>query len=170
MKSRKPLSTSRTAVVAALAALTAGCATSAPLSATTFAPLDLALAADPRALRDRAESADPEAQLAMSIIAAHGLHGRAPDLLEATVWRGQALTSRRSVPITQYTPAFNGQSSRVNLIYVPVNIIQPGQVTAIDRCLAALRGEDSVGSACGQTADEAEARRRAWAAAHQPRP
>lgn len=98
----------------------------------------------------------------MAIVAAHGLHGRGPDPLEAETWRAQALAQRRVAPITQYTAAFNGQPSRVNIIHVPVSRIPAGQVAALDRCLASLAGRAGSAGLCGRTPESDAARRSAW--------
>jgi len=136
--------------------------TAVPLS-EQLAPLDMALSGAPDAVEARANSGDGQAQLAMSIVSMYGLHGRAPDILAAGRWRDQALANRRSMPITQYTAAFNGSPSRVNIINVPVQTISAAQWQAVNRCVIWLSGDPAVTSAaCGGPA-EAERRKVAWA-------
>lgn len=167
MKLKKWFSTRPMLVLAGLAGVVSACATIAP-TAGMLAPLDRALASDLPLLREQAEAGDAEAQLAMSIVAAHGLRGRVSDAGEASFWLRRALANRRIMPITQYTAAFNGNPSRVNIIHTPVAVIQPGQVAAIDRCIDVLRGGTGAPGACGATPGEAEARRVAWSEARRP--
>jgi len=139
----------------------AGLVKTAPLS-EQLAPLDMALSEASVVLEGRAAGGDGQAQMAMAIVSAYGLHGRAPDILAAGRWRGQALANRRFMPITQYTAAFNGSPSRVNIINVPVHTLSAAQWQAVDRCLAILSGE-VVGDedACGD-ARERRRRQAAW--------
>lgn len=132
-----------------------------PLS-EQLAPLDLALSEAPDAMEARAKSGDGQAQLAMSIVSMYGLHGRTPDIVSAGRWRDQALANRRFMPITQYTAAFNGSPSRVNIINVPVQTISAAQWQAVNRCSALLSGlvVDDL-TACGG-ADETRRRQADW--------
>ncbi|WP_295184582.1 hypothetical protein [uncultured Brevundimonas sp.] len=116
----------------------------------------------PDAVESRANSGDGQAQLAMSIVSMYGLHGRTPDIVAAGRWRDQALANRRFMPITQYTAAFNGSPSRVNIINVPVQTISAAQWQAVNRCLALLSGL-AIGdiTACGG-ADETRRRQADW--------
>ncbi|WP_292045755.1 MULTISPECIES: hypothetical protein [unclassified Brevundimonas] len=128
-----------------------------------LAPLDMALSEAPDAVEARANSGDGQAQLAMSIVSRYGLHGRTPDIVAAGRWRDQALANQRFMPITQYTAAFNGSPSRVNIINVPVQAISAAQWQAVNRCVIWLSGDPAVTSAaCGGPA-EAERRKVAWA-------
>lgn len=71
------------------------------------------------------------------------------------------------MPITQYTAAFNGQPSRVNIINVPVQSISAAQWQAVDKCVALLSSlvvENP--EACGGV-DETQQRRVAWIQAAQ---
>ena len=152
---------------AAVALATAGLAacqslvTTVPLS-DQLAPLDLALLEAPEAIEARANSGDGQAQLAMAIITFYGLAGRRRDAAAADRWRGQARSNRRFMPITQYTAAFNGSPSRVNIINVPVQAISPAQWQAVERCIALIAGGDtSDQNACGD-ANEFQHRRAAW--------
>ena len=135
--------------------------TTVPLS-EQLAPLDMALSEVPDAVEARANSGDGQAQLAMSIVSMYGLHGRTPDILAAGRWRDQALANRRFMPITQYTAAFNGSPSRVNIINVPFQTISAAQWQAVDRCSVLLSGV-GVGeaAACGD-ADETRKRQADW--------
>lgn len=136
--------------------------TAVPLS-EQLVPLDMALSETPDAVETRANSGDGQAQLAMSIVTTYGLHGRTPDIIAAGRWRDQALANRRFMPITQYTAAFNGSPSRVNIINVPVQTISAAQWQAVNRCVVWLSGDPAVTSAaCGEAA-EAERRKAAWA-------
>lgn len=127
-----------------------------------LAPLDMALSEAPDALEARANSGDGQAQLAMSIVSMYGLHGRTPDIVSAGRWRDQALANRRFMPIAQYTAAFNGSPSRVNIINVPVQTISAAQWQAVNRCSALLSGlvVDDL-TACGG-ADETRRRQADW--------
>lgn len=122
----------------------------------------MALSEAPDAIEARANSGDGHSQLAMSIISMYGLHGRTPDILAAGRWRDKALANRRFMPITQYTAAFNGSPSRVNIINVPVQTISAAQWQAVDRCVAVLAGDTfSDQSACGNV-EETRHRQAAW--------
>nr|WP_314524879.1 hypothetical protein [uncultured Brevundimonas sp.] len=105
-----------------------------------LAPLDMALSDSPDTIEVRANGGDGQAQLAMSIVSMYGLHGRTPDILAAGRWRAQALANRRFMPISQYTAAFNGSPSRVNIINVPVQTISYVQWRAVEQCLFLLAG------------------------------
>lgn len=135
--------------------------TTVPLS-EQLAPLDIAFSGAPDVLEGRAAGGDGQAQMAMAIVSAYGLHGRAPDILAAGRWREQAQANRRFMPITQYTTAFNGSPSRVNIINVPVQTISPAQWQAIDRCLALLSGEVVGGEAACGDAEETRRRQADW--------
>lgn len=164
-RNRSSISLGRAATVCG-AFLASSCATLVSPGPDLLVPLDQALAGDLSQLTSAAEGGDPQAQLAMSIVAAHGLRGRPADPRQAATWRSQALAQRRVTPITQYTAAFNGQPSRVNIIHVPVSAIPLGQIAVIDRCLASLktRAAASMG-VCGDTPESEAARRMAWASA-----
>lgn len=167
MKPPKPRRSTRVRAAVCLTAATALAAcqslvTEVPLS-EQLTPLDMALSEAPDAVEARANSGDGEAQLAMSIVSMYGLHGRAPDILAAGRWRDQALANRRFMPITQYTAAFNGSPSRVNIINVPIQTIPAAQWQAVNRCVIWLSGDPAVTSAaCGGGA-EAKRREAAWA-------
>jgi len=135
--------------------------TTVPLS-EQLAPLDMALSEAPDALEARADSGDGQAQLAMSIVSMYGLHGRTPDIPAAGRWRDQALANRRFMPITQYTAAFNGSPSRVNIINVPVQTISAAQWQAVNRCLSLLSGVGVADAASCGDADETRRRQAEW--------
>lgn len=128
-----------------------------------LAPLDRALADRPSEIERSAGAGDVEAQLAMAILNGRGIRGYRIDELRAADWRQRALAARHTIPITQYTAAFNGQPSRVNIINLQVSAVTPGQLNAIDSCLDLLAGRrETVANACGSP--EATLRRRsAWA-------
>lgn len=153
------------AVVTVAAAL-AGCAalvTPLPL-ADMLMPIQRAISTDAERLNQEAAAGDAQAQLALSIALAYGLGGRAVQPAEAAVWRSRALSARTYQPITQYTAAFNGQPSRVNIINIPQPAITPLQVKNIDRCLAVLTERISDAVACGDD-DEGARLRSDWASA-----
>ena len=154
----------RAATLGGFLALSA-CATVSQPAAETLAPLDLALLSEASVLRSQADAGDPQAQLAMSIVTTHGLHGERAAPQAGAEWLSRAMASRGVMPITQYTAAFNGQPSRVNIIHVPISNISPGQVQAIDRCVAALVAASDRGHACGETRESRAARQIAWARA-----
>lgn len=132
-----------------------------PSLSERLVPLDRALTAKPSELESAAASGNGEAQFSLSLVLAYGLNGRAPDRVAADGWRRRAIASRRFVPITQYTAAFNGQPSRVNIINVPTYDVSPAQITATDACVALLGGRPSPIGACGD-ADEAAHRMALW--------
>ena len=149
------------AVAAAALAACQSLVTTVPLS-QQLAPLDLALSEAPDALEAQAHSGDGQAQLAMVIVSTYGLAGRRPDAAAASRWRQQARSNRRYMPITQYTAAFNGSPSRVNIINIPVQAISDAQWQAVGRCVAVLAGDGVNGqSACGD-AEETRRRQTAW--------
>lgn len=136
------------AAVVALAA-TACAALVEPLRVDdSLTPLDLALSEPPSAIQHRAETGDGFAAAAWSIVLEHGLNGVAVDPASAQRWRQRALAIRRVMPITQYTAAFRGQPSRVNVINVPVAVVSPRQFEMIDLCIVALRTETPVAPGC----------------------
>lgn len=107
---------------------------------------------------------DAEAQFALSLVWGHGLHGYPTNLSKAAEWRAKALSNRRFMPITQYTAAFNGQPSRVNIINVPTYDVTLAEATAVDACIAWLSGRTIAASACGEGTETAR-RRNLWAEA-----
>jgi hypothetical protein len=135
-----------------------------PSISERLAPLDRALTSKPAELEAAATSGDAEAQFGLSLAWAHGLHGFSVDQNKATEWRLKALANRRFVPITQYTAAFDGQPSRVNIINVPAYDLTQSETTAVDACIAWLSGRASATEACGEESDAAR-RRSLWAAA-----
>lgn len=127
-----------------------------------LAPLDVALLQTPSVIEAKAREGDGQAQAAMSIIHAYGLQGLKPDSIAADAWRRRAVSNQRFMPITQYTAAFNGQPSRVNIINVPVQTLSPSQWHAIDACLAELSDRDDWREfACGEEKERLQ-RRAAW--------
>jgi hypothetical protein len=150
------------ALAAVGASLTAcqGLVASAPLT-ERLAPLDLALRETPQALEPKATRGDGEAQLALVVVETSGLYGRRPDPVAANHWLALAQANRRFMPITQYTAAFNGQPSRVNIVNVPVQAVTPGQVEAIKACASLLTGLAAPSDSCGSE-EELAARRTAW--------
>jgi len=157
----RPLTMATTALAAALGV--AGCAAlvvPVPIE-ELIAPVRSAASTDPVELERMALAGEPHAQLALSIVLAHGLSGRATDTIGAEHWRRRALSAATTVPITQYTAAFNGQPSRVNIINVRQAAIMPAQLAAIDRCVALLAGQGEDPRACGSGVD-ADALRQDW--------
>ncbi|HEV2082509.1 MAG TPA: hypothetical protein VGR32_08635 [Brevundimonas sp.] len=152
------------AVGAALAV--SGCA---PLrDAQTEAALEtlrVATGDDVGGLRARAEAGDARAQHAWAVVLQYGLHGVAADPAGADLWRARAMAQRGTMPISQYTPAFNGQPSRVNLIYVPRYDMNLHDIRIVSACAAAL-DSGSPGAACGDAGTAVELAL-AWAAASQ---
>ena len=165
MKPRNRSSTSLIRVGAVCVALLASsCATLVSPGPELLAPLDQALSGDLSRLTVAAEGGDAQAQLALAIVSAYGLHGQPADRRQAATWRSRALAQRRVMPITQYTAAFNGQPSRVNIIHVPVSAIPAGQIAVIDRCLASLKSPAVASHGlCGDRPEIEAARRVAWA-------
>ncbi|MDY6922447.1 MAG: hypothetical protein SWI22_00625 [Pseudomonadota bacterium] len=157
----KPKALSLTSLLASCA-LAAGCATlGADVRDDFLAPLEAALTPEPEDSAQRASDGDPGAQLTYAIILEHGLHGVEANVGAARHYRREAMASRGSTPVTQYTAAFDGQPSRINLIHVPVGGVGPAQLSAIDRCLADLKA--GRGEECGD-GDRADRIRALWLA------
>lgn len=55
------------------------------------------------------------------------------------------------MPVTQYTAAFNGQPSRVNMIYLPRYEVTAQTDQLLARCAAGLEAGDT-GVVCGDAA------------------
>ena len=135
-----------------------------PSLSERLAPLDRALASKPAELAAAAASGDGEAQFGLALIWEHGLHGYSVDMNKAAEWRARALANRRFMPITQYTAAFNGQPSRVNIINVPTYDLTPAEAMTADACIAWLTGQRAGAEVCGEEPDAAR-RRNLWNAA-----
>lgn len=133
-----------------------------PSLSERLAPLDRALTSKPAEIEAAAASGDGEAQFGLSLVWAHGLHGYPLDMNKAAEWRAKALSNRRFMQITQYTAAFNGQPSRVNIINVPIYDLTPAEAMAADACIAWLSGRTLGASACGEGTETAR-RRSLWA-------
>lgn len=129
-----------------------------------LAPLDLALSVPIASIEADAEGGDVKAQVAMWLIRSHGLHGARLEPLDAELWRQRALSNRRVQPITQYTPAFNGQPSRVNIINVPMRLVSPSQLERIATCARRLEERGDVAAVCGDN-QTAALRQERWQAA-----
>lgn len=99
-----------------------------------------------------------QAQLAMVIIVAHRLHGRVPDKDLAALWNIRVAQKGRVLPVTQYTAAFKGIPSRVNIINIAVPAVSNVQVSAVHRCVAWLIGDPAVASNAYGDGPEAERR------------
>lgn len=120
-----------------------------PSLSERLAPLDRTLLSKPVELEAAAASGDGEAQFGLSLVWGHGLHGYPTNQSKAADWRAKALANRRFMPITQYTAAFNGQPSRVNIINVPTYDLTLAEATAVDACIAWLSGRTAADDACG---------------------
>lgn len=143
-----------------LAAGLAGCAALVtpvrPADLTT--PVRLATTTEPELLRARAEQNEAPAQRALSLVLAYGLNGGRVDAAESAAWRTRSLQARASIPITQYTAAFNGQPSRVNMIYVPRYGVTAQSDQLVARCAAGLDSGDQRDDVCGNAATTSELR------------
>ena len=164
MSPSTPRRSTRVWPILAAAFSLAGCHTLvavAPLE-DQLTPLDLALSAPIASVEADAEGGDANAQVAMWLIRSHGLNGARMQPMSAELWRQRAQSNHRVQPITQYTAAFNGQPSRVNIINVPMQTIPSAQWSALEACVSLLAGSPgSDGRACGD--DEALSRRQfAW--------
>lgn len=135
-----------------------------PPTDAVLEPLDLALSGSVAEIGARAETGEAEAQLALSIIFLNGLHGEPVQPQAGQVWRTRAAGQTRVMPITQYTAAFNGQPSRVNIINARVPVVDAGRLTALDQCVDALKGSMPLGP-CGETGWQQSVRETAWRAA-----
>jgi len=123
----------------------------------------MATTAEPSDLLARAEAGDATSQHALSIVLRYGLNGERPDPEQAAYWRRQAAAARGTMPITQYTPAFGGAPSRVNILHVPRYAITEPELAIAEACAAALsekRGDE----VCGDAETAAELARN-WAGA-----
>lgn len=127
-------------IVVFLPMMLPSCAATSPPErvASLIKPLETALLSEPGALLVSASNGEAQAQYAFSIVLEQGLHGRAANPVEATIWRQRALSQRGVTPITQYVPAVNGQSSRVHIINLPRYEVTRSQQALIRRCMAAL--------------------------------
>lgn len=165
MKRPLPFRTERRRIGGALTlgALLAGCATTVQPTDDALAPLDLALTGELPVIAQKAKQGDAHAQFALSIITAYGLRGHPVNPSTSAVWLSRAMDQRRVMPVTQYTAAFNGQPSRVNIIHVPVAVLAPAQVAVVEACVAALSRADPALASCGDTDRRRESRRTAWA-------
>lgn len=141
-------------------ALVSGCATlRADVQDEFLAPLEMALTGTPDQLAGQAATGDPTAQIAYALVLEHGFHGVTPSWADAARLRDLAMAPRGTTPITQYTAAFDGRPSRVNLIYVPAGGISPAQLGVIRSCVSDL--QLAGGAGCGQ-GDRAQAIRAHW--------
>lgn len=130
-------------------------------------PVRLAATADPAELRASAEQEDARAQQALALVLAYNLNGGGFDPTASTTWRVRSMIARGTTPITQYTAAFNGQPSRVNLINVPRYDITAQHDQFIARCAAGLEAGDPA-PVCGDT-PTTEALRDLWKRAQRGR-
>lgn len=135
-----------------------------PSLSERLAPLDRALTSKPADLEAAAASGDAVAQFGLSLAWGHGLHGFPVDQNKAAEWRLKALANRRFVPVTQYTAAFNGQPSRVNIINIPTYDLTQAETMAVDACIAWLSGRTSATETCDEGPDVAR-RRSLWTVA-----
>lgn len=140
MKRTIKRSTSVTFLLAATLATACTTLTTDASVDSLLAPLQLALDRPLDELRAAATAGDAASQLAMFVVAAEGLHGEPVDQQAAQIWRGRAIASRGSTPITQYTVAFDGAPSRTNLLYVPRYEITELELSAVQSCIWRLKG------------------------------
>lgn len=126
---------------AALILLLAGCV-SLPLSADRqlafCRSIDMALAQSPAALRASADAGDGHAQLALSIVQAHGLNGAPVDSTAAAYNRGRALASRGTTTTAIYVPGYLKVPGHTQLISVPVTDVSESEARTVDRCVELL--------------------------------
>ena len=123
-------------------------------------PVEAALTKDRHSLEVAAQGGDAQAQMALSIVLAYGLGG-SPSFSEAQTWRARAVQPRGTQPITQYTAAFNGAPSRINIINIPRYDISSAQIVLIDRCTGWLSGRAVNPAACG-TLEASAALKERW--------
>ena len=127
--------------------------------------VSLTLEAPAADLAHRAGEGDARAQYALGSIYAHGLNGAPALPVLAEALRVQALGARGVTPITQYTPAFNGAPSHVNLIYVPRHDLDQARAAAVDLCLAALAEGREAPPVCRDESISADQLAALWRAA-----
>lgn len=169
MTQPKRRSTRRAFVPAVLAIGLAGCAgLVTPADPADLAePVYLATTTAPAQLRALADHDDARAQQALSLVLAYDLNGGGLDPAASADWRMRSMRARGNTPVTQYTAAFNGQPSRVNIIYVPRYDITAQHDQFIARCAEGLAAGDPL-PVCGDAATTASLRP-LWAQARRRR-
>lgn len=146
---------------------TVGCQTLVADVDSQLLPLDRALTARPADIESAARDGDVTAQVALAVLHGWGIRGYRVDPRAAEEWRERALAARHTMPITQYTAAFNGQPSRVNIINVQVPTVSAAELQRVDGCLQWLAGRSTGdANACGSP-DQTARRRALWIAASQ---
>lgn len=126
------------------------CATAMPSSsavAPAADPLLLALTAPSADIEAAVARGDAGAQLAQSIILAHGLRGQALDSVQASTLKNQALSKRPGTALTQYIPGINGQPGRVvPLVVQGAAGLSPVLAQQLDACVQTLNlfGSDAM--------------------------
>lgn len=145
--------------------LIAACDTTASAGDDDLSILRFALTAPLGALRDRAALGEPRSLYGLALVYENGLHGAAPDLPSARLYRSRATQSGPGAPVTTYTPSMGGSGGRVNLINVGERGLTPAQLLRNDRCVLALASPTAGANAsCGD--HESRARlSRLWARA-----
>src|SRR5690606_24241787 len=93
-------------------------------------------------------STDAQSQYALGSAYEHGLNGAPEFPVLAEYFRTRALAPRGVMPITQYTPAFNGAPSSVSIIYIPRHDLDQARAATVDLCFAALAEERETPPVC----------------------
>ncbi len=121
--------------------LLAGCV-SLPLSADRqlafCRSIEMALEQSPAALRESADAGDGHAQLALSIVQAHGLNGESVDEAAASINRNRAMASRGTTTTAIYVPGYLKVPGHTQLISVPVTDVSAIEAQTVDACVALL--------------------------------
>lgn len=128
-------------LAACAALLAASCASTMPLNASdpvVAGIVNQALVTPFPDLTAALWSTDAQSQYALGSAYEHGLNGAPEFPLLAEHFHARALAPRGVTPITQYTPAFNGAPSRVNIVYIPRHDLDQARAAAVDMCFNAL--------------------------------
>jgi hypothetical protein len=157
----------RSTFAALLTVLTVGGVTACASTTANLSALDMAMTRDVAELETDAAVGEARAQLALAIVAAHGLDGRQPDLDRTRLWLQRVARNQRDMPVTQYIAPLDGRGSTVNVIRVPVRAMPAAEMTAVLQCVSALATHAPDDSACGGSQAERAARRAAWRKATQ---
>ena len=157
------------APLAVSAALLAGaCASTIPLHTpdpVVAGIVSLAMTTPVRDLAIPLDAADAREQYALGSAYDHGLNGLPVFPVMAEYLHARALAARGVMPITQYTPAFNGAPSRVNIVYIPRHDLDQARAAAVDMCFATLAEGRETPPVCREDGVSADQLAALWRAA-----
>ncbi len=139
-----------------LAVVFSGCATTGPVaSSDPLALLRQALDASPETLQQAATRHDHQAEYALAIVYAYGLHGIQKDAAKAADLRARAQAAVYT-PITQYVPGLHGKPGRTAIINMSTPGVDPMAARSSDACAQSLDDGRSDTTACGDEGRRAE--------------